>query len=112
MQIKTINIKEFFPDVSLAVANFEIEIERSKIEKICVLKVIHGYGSHGFGGAIKKEIRKKCEQFLKERKIKNYVSGEMWGNSNLIKSLQNDFPELVLDTDLKNFNNGITLILI
>ena len=50
MRYKTINLKENFPTVALALATLEIEIDVAKQEGITAVKVIHGYGSHGVGG--------------------------------------------------------------
>lgn len=56
MKIEVINIKSNMPPAYLASVNLEIEIERLTKSDTKLIKVIHGYGSHGVGG----EIKKRC----------------------------------------------------
>ena len=111
MKIETINIKEGYPPADVAVANMEIEIEAHTFAKTGVLKVIHGYGSHGVGGEIKRQVLVRLAQLKKNKKISDYIPAERFGelqkNSEFILS---NFPELILDDDLKNYNSGITLV--
>ena len=90
----------------------EIAIERlSKTKDTKVLKVIHGYGSHGVGGEIKRSVKIKLEQLKKQRKIDDYICGEHFGETEKSSPyILENFPELLLDADLKNYNSGITLV--
>ncbi|MBR4124445.1 MAG: hypothetical protein IKR12_02620 [Clostridia bacterium] len=112
MKIETLNIKEGFPPADLAVANMEIAIERfSKTKDTKVLKVIHGYGSHGVGGEIKRSVKIRLSELKKQHKIDDFVCGEQFGET--VKSsyyILENFPELLIDSDLKNYNSGITLV--
>lgn len=110
-KILELNIKKDMPPSDVAVANLEIEIEANQKSCIKCIKVIHGYGSHGTGGEIKKCVHILLKRLQKENKIKNWVAGENWGlfaqkNNNIAI----DFPELILDSELTNFNNGVTVI--
>ena len=111
MKIETINIKEGFPPADVAVANMEIELEAHSFAGTKAVKVIHGYGSHGVGGEIKKLAHKKLLELKKLKKILDFVPAEHFGelekNSDFIL---NNFPELILDADLKNYNSGITIV--
>ena len=111
MKIETINIKEGFPPSDVAVANMEIAIDAYKKTDTKVLKVIHGYGSHGVGGVIRLLARQKLEELKKFHKIYDYLPAEKFGEN--IKNSQyilEKYPELILDADLKNYNSGITLV--
>ncbi len=111
MRIKTINIKEGFPPSDVAVANMEIEIEALSGSEIKVLKVIHGYGSHGVGGEIKKLAHARLLELLKSKLILDFIPGERFGQEQKNSEyITNNFPELILDNDLKNYNSGITLV--
>ena len=57
--ISVINAKQDFPNSSYAVFLVEQEIELSEKLGVNALVVIHGYGSHGTGGVIKKELHLK-----------------------------------------------------
>ena len=113
MKIETINIKTDFPPADVAVANMEIEIERLKNSDTLALKVIHGYGSHGVGGEIKRQVHERLFELKRQRKILDYIPAEKFGffarqNNYILTAL----PELVFDPDLSNYNNGITIVLL
>lgn len=111
MKIETLNIKEGFPPSDVAVAELEIAIDAFKHTDTKLLKVIHGYGSHGVGGEIKKLAHQRLSLLKKQHKILDFIPGEMFGefqkNTDFILE---KFPELILDNDLKNYNSGITLV--
>jgi len=52
------------------------EIKRAKREGVKVLKVIHGYGSSGKGGALYVGLRKSFGLRKKEAVIKDFIAGE------------------------------------
>lgn len=113
MELKTINIKEDMPPADVAVCQLEIFIEAYKNSNVGALKVIHGYGSHGKGGEIKKLLRQKLPLWKKQGKINDYIPGEKWGEEAIKNfNITENFPQLILDSDLKNYNNGLTIILL
>ena len=111
MKIETINIKEGFPPSDVAVANMEIFIDVCKKSGVKLVKVIHGYGSHGVGGEIKRQVHARLLELKRFKKISNFIHGEKFGEEEKHSDyIFSNFPELILDEDLKNFNSGITLI--
>lgn len=111
MDIETLDIKSNMPPAPLACANLEIEIERLIKTETRLLKVIHGYGSHGVGGEIKKQMNLLLKNLLKKGVIKDFINCEKLSESYIQKKgLYEYFPSLILDSDLKNYNSGITLI--
>lgn len=113
MKIETINIKQDYPPADVAVACMEIEIERLKNTDALALKVIHGYGSHGVGGEIKKQVHARLFALKKQKKILDYIPAEQFGYlARQDKYIQQNLEELVFDPDLKNYNNGITIVLL
>ncbi len=111
MKIETINIKDGFPPSDVAVANMEIAIDGYKHTETCVLKVIHGYGSHGVGGEIKKLVHERLTLLKKAHKIFDFIPGERFGEAQKSSYfIITNFPELILDSDLRNYNSGITLV--
>lgn len=113
MKIKELNIKQDMPPADVAVANMEIEIEALNKNEYGLVKIIHGYGSHGKGGDIKILARKRLSELKKSGKILDYIEGEKFGE-NAIQNFDilKNFPELILESDLKNYNSGITLVLL
>ena len=61
MQLITIDIKSEKQSVAEAIAQFLVELDAYKKGGFKVMKVIHGYGSHGVGGAIRQAFLKKCQ---------------------------------------------------
>ena len=112
MDYLTIDIKSDMPPADVAVANLEIEIESIKHSDIKLIKVIHGYGSHGVGGEIKRLMNERLLILKKQKKIKDYINCEKLSDAYIKdKMLYENFPLLAVDDDLKNYNSGITLVL-
>lgn len=106
-----INIKSEGQTVSLALSEFLIELDRAKFMDKKVIKVVHGYGSHGRGGEIKNNLHKLLEDLKHRKKIKDYIKGEKI-TKNLMSGFFYDYPFLALDPDIKNYNSGITIVIV
>ncbi len=112
MKYKTINIKENQPTVELALAILEIEIEIARREGVVAVKIIHGYGSHGVGGEIKRALNYWLNRAKKRGFIRNFVHGEHWLGSDTANNIKKLCPDVIGDTELFFSNPGITIILI
>ena len=111
--IRRINIKDDHPPVDVAVARTIREIECSVLQKENFLKIIHGYGSGGVGGDIKKQLEIEFANLKKEKKIFDFIKGECFCDKHpLYEKIVSVAPELILDPDLSNLNSGISLIII
>ena len=112
MKYKVFNLKENQPTVQLALALLEIEIEASRREGIAVMKVIHGYGSHGVGGEIKKALNFWLKRAVQRGFIRDCVKGENWTSSEKNHKFKKLCPELLGDPELYFANSGVTIILL
>lgn len=111
MKIETINIKQDYPPADVAVALMEIEIERLAKTETLALKVIHGYGSHGVGGEIKKQAHLRLGQLKRKGLILDFIPAEQFGIlARQNKYIEQNLEELIFDPDLSNYNNGITIV--
>lgn len=110
--IKTINLKDI-ANVEASIAVLEMEIELAKSEGITVLKLMHGYGSHGFGGVILSAVRKRLLLLKKQQKIKQYFNGDKWNifEEDVVELLNKD-KSIVGDVDLNRNNPGITIVVV
>jgi len=109
--LKFINLKECSPTVDYALAVVEIEIENAKAEGVTCIKVLHGYGSHGKGGIILVELRKRLRNLLKQNKISDYFGGDEWNIfSPRTMAILNADKSIAGDEDLNRVNSGITII--
>lgn len=111
MKISTLNTKTYPLACDEALATIQKEIEILSLSDCKVLKIIHGYGSSGVGGVIKKELSILLKDLCKQGKILDFVANERFVEPTAkYKRFTKLYPELILDSDLQNQNPGITLI--
>lgn len=110
MRYKVLNLKENQPTVELALALLEIEIEIAKREGCYAMKIIHGYGSHGVGGEIKRALKFWLMRAKKRGLIRDYVKGEQWTASAVAEKIKKQCPEVMGDPELYFANAGVTII--
>lgn len=113
MDYVELNLKENSPTVQEALAILEINLEIYRNEGVKVVKIIHGYGSHGVGGAICLEVRKYIRQLKKHGEIKDYLYGNEWDISSekcfqILTRLCGHYN----DVDLGHKNPGITIVVL
>ena len=109
---KLINIKKDYPGVDLALYGLDRAINEGYACGDKVLVLVHGYGSHGVGGEIKKAIRGQLGTLKKQNKIATYVGGEEWGTSKDCALIQSVCPSTIISKDIGNLNSGITIVLL
>jgi len=109
--VRTLNVEANFPTVEEARRTVAEEIRRAKREGVRVLKVIHGYGSSGKGGALCVGLRKSFKLRKKEGVIRDFVPGEDFSifNATVLAMLE-AAPELRGDPDLNATNEGVTVV--
>ncbi|MDB6035204.1 MAG: Smr protein [Verrucomicrobiales bacterium] len=111
--IRVINVEEDMPTVDEARRRVQEEIRRAKKDKVNVLKIIHGYGSSGKGGALNIGLRKSFKLRVKEGVIKNSIPGEDFSIFNRATlDLLQAVPELRGDSDLNATNEGVTFLIL
>ena len=111
--IKVVNIKGDRPTVEDARRRLIDEIRAAKAGGVRVLKVVHGYGSSGRGGALRAALRKSLIRRRKEGLVLEIIYGEKWTIFDArAQTLIERFPALRGDPDLNNSNEGVTLIVL
>lgn len=109
--IRTYNVEAGLPVLDEARRLVMGEIKRARREGIRVLKVIHGYGSSGKGGALCVGLRKSFGLRRKEGVIKEFIAGEDFSIFNdTVLALLEAVPEVRGDPDLNATNEGITVL--
>ncbi len=109
--IRTFNVEAGLPTLDDARRLVIAEIKRTKREDVRVLKVIHGYGSSGKGGALCVGLRKSFGLRKKEGVIKDFVTGEAFSIFNpTVLAMLEAVPELRGDPDLNATNEGVTIL--
>jgi hypothetical protein len=109
--LRTFNVEAGLPSLEEARRLVIEEIKHAKRAGARVLKVIHGYGSSGKGGALCVGLRKSFALRKKEGAIKNFIPGEDFSIFNeRVLSLLEEVPELRGDPDLNATNEGVTIL--
>jgi hypothetical protein len=110
-EIKTFNVEAGLPTLDEARRRVIDEIKQAKREGVRVLKIIHGYGSSGKGGALCIGLRKSFGLRKKEGVIKNSIPGEDFSIFNeTALALLEAVPALRGDPDLNATNEGVTIL--
>jgi hypothetical protein len=109
--MKVVNLEEGMPQVEQARLRMEHELRSARLEGYTAVKLIHGYGSSGEGGALRSELQKELHFAVQRGSLRASIPGEDWRISDettwkLLKS----FPEWKQDSDLGKNNRGITIV--
>jgi hypothetical protein len=109
--VRTYNVEAGLPLLEEARRLVIAEINRAKRERVRVLKVIHGYGSSGKGGALCVGLRKSFGLRKEEGVIKDSIAGGDFSIFNdTVLALLEAVPELRADPDLNATNEGVTIL--
>lgn len=112
-KFQVINIEAGMPTVAQAQKRLDMELDAARKLGITAVKIIHGYGSSGTGGKLKKAIRASLQMKQQAGKIKAYVPGEEWNIFNQIaREIIEACKEVSKDSDLNRFNSGVTFVLL
>ena len=111
--IKTVDLEAGMPAVNEALLRLDRELVLARQQGYALVKIIHGYGSSGVGGALRIEIQKSLRQRASHSQIREFIPGEDWRVSNesawaLVKSR----PELKQDADFGRGNLGISIVVL
>jgi len=108
-----VNLEEGRPTCQKALMRLSLQISTLKRVGVDCVKVIHGYGSSGKGGAIRDGSRDHLRKLLSEGKIKHFCAGEHFGPFEEAgrKSIELK-PQLRTDPDWARNNDGITMVIL
>jgi len=111
--MRTVNIKEDNPTVDVALRRLNMVLTLAKSQGERAVKIIHGYGSGGQGGAIRTGARKFLAQQKAQGRIRAFIPGEEF--SIFHPATLEAFalcPALRQDSDLGRSNDGVTVVLL
>jgi len=113
MAIQTTNLEEGRPTVEQALIRMEQAMRSAKAKKCKVLKLIHGYGSSGKGGAIRHGVQSTLAAHQRAGWIKAFVPGEEFSPFYPEARVAVEAcPELLRDRDYTRSNHGITIVVL
>ena len=73
--VEIINLKKGRPPVHKALQQMKYEISNARSRGFLVVDLIHGYGSTGTGGKIKRAVGKELAEMKHKRQVKGFVVG-------------------------------------
>jgi hypothetical protein len=106
------NLEAGMPTVVEAEHKLASVLQRYRKKGEPVLKIIHGYGSSGVGGALRVELRHWLYGKVKSGAIVDIIHGEDFERGIKVNPHLKHFPQLEWDSDYGRRNAGITIILI
>ncbi len=111
--IHVVHIKEGFPTVAEARQRLAAALDKARSVGATTVKVVHGYGSTGVGGALREALRRSLAKRKKEGRIRAFVAGEKWDLFDpAAREILDACPDLARDPDLNRYNEGITIVLL
>lgn len=111
--LKEVNIKFDLPTADDAVKRITYNIRNGKSWGAGAIKIVHGYGSSGKGGKIRREARKYLARQKQIGAINDFIEGESFSIfDNATRIAFSRCPELRSDRDLDRHNNGITIVVL
>lgn len=110
---RTVNLEAGMPLVEPALLQLHAAIDEARGRDIQVLTIIHGYGSSGRGGAIRKECRKVLEYMKSRGELSGVIAGEDFHRRNgPVRDLLKRYPQLLNNSNLNRGNKGITMVIL
>ncbi len=108
---QTLNLEAGMPTVEQALNRLETEIQRAHIQGVMAVTIIHGYGSSGKGGKIKRAARKVLCHLQETGNVRRVIYGENFSRKNgASKALLKRVPVLNKTDYLGRGNKGITIV--
>ncbi len=109
--MRSVNLEAGRPTVDEARRRLLAAIDAARKSRIRVLKVIHGWGSSGEGGALGPAIRRSLRLRVKEGRAVAVVPGEQFSSDTAEgRELLRRHPSLHSDRDFNRANPGITIV--
>jgi hypothetical protein len=111
--MKVVNLEAGLPTVEQARSQLTTEIANARRAALSMLKIIHGYGSRGVGGALREGLQGALGRMKMSGEIRDFIAGEDWrvADENTWELVKR-FPSLKEDADLGRGNRGITVIVL
>jgi hypothetical protein len=109
--MKVVNLEEGMPRVEEARLRMQHELHKSREQGAKAVKLVHGYGSSGVGGALRNELQKELRRLAAEGSVRGFIAGEDWRISDEATwELLKRYPEWKQDSDLGKGNKGISIV--
>ena len=109
--VEIVNLEHGFPTAEEARTRLATEIDVARKKGVGLLKLVHGYGSTGKGGTLRKTLRTMLLRMQHEGKIGRVIFGENWDLfDEPSRNLMDRYPLIRGDRDIGRGNAGITIV--
>ncbi len=109
--VRNVNLEEGMPPVEEGLERLEEALRSARHEGVRVLRIIHGYGSSGSGGKIRKACRVLLKQKAGSRQIRGFLPGEDYSReTGAGRALIKRQPSLSRTEHADRGNPGITFV--
>ena len=110
-RVVTVNLERGRPSVEEAMETLDQKLATAGYQGIKFLRLIHGYGSSGAGGAIKSAARQHLNVLRQKHKIHRFIRGENYTDlSHSDKARLATYPELKSRLKTDRQNPGVTIV--
>jgi hypothetical protein len=111
--LAVVNLEEGMPTTEGVRVRLAEELRRAHQQRLPAIKLIHGYGSSGIGGALREAVLGTLGWAKTQREIREFIVGEDWSISNDPSwRLLQQHRGLRTDSDLGRRNRGITIVIL
>ena len=108
-----LNIKEDMPTLDAARRRLIAAVDAAQADSVRAIKLIHGHGSTGKGGALAKGLRSSLAKLKRAGTIADWIAGEDFHTTNArVQRALATLPRLPNDPDCGRSNPGVTLVLL
>lgn len=110
--IERIDLEGGRPGAGEAVRIMEVRLTRFRMCGVSFVKLVHGYGSSGRGGAIREAVRLRLAEMKKGGLIRDFIPGEDFGAFCVPVRMHPEWISVLSkDHDYENSNPGITIVI-
>lgn len=105
-----VNLEDGRPGVDEAIRRLGMKLDTARMQGVKLVRVIHGYGSSGKGGAIGEAVARHLADRKRRNLVRNYVWGGDWPDTAAARSLLERRPVLRESLRADSGNEGITFV--
>lgn len=110
-KVLVFHLEDGFPSVDEARRILRLEFDTQRRRGVKLIKVIHGYGSSGKGGALAKAMPELLKELVNSGAIESFVLGEKFSCFNTqATQLLAKYSLLKKDQDYGNNNTGMSIV--
>jgi hypothetical protein len=110
-RLVTVNLKSDLPTADEAVRRLAVKLEAARSAGAKIVRIIHGWGSTGSGGKIKRATHRYLRRLERQGRVKGFVGGDDYSELSVRgRALLTAYPMLKRSLRSDRLNRGITLV--